>query len=219
MTSFVDLMIATTVISSGLPASLAERVARTIGERWHVPAPELRLEWGAIPAQGVRDSAAFRLAGSGADGRFVVVLAPESGPPCAIRVRAGVLDTIAVAAHAIASGTRLVAEDVVREPRLAWGPPGADAACPGAGWEARRAIGAGEPLRWPSVARPPVIASGDPVLLRWSRGDVSVTLAGVALQSAGVGERLRARIEGRSVRVEAIATGPGTASLTEEGAR
>jgi flagella basal body P-ring formation protein FlgA len=83
----------------------------------------------------------------------------------------------------------------------------------------RRALAVGEPLEWPAVAAPSLIASGDPVRLTWKRGDITISMAGIALNSAAAGEQVRARIPGRSLRVYGTATGPGTADLTGEGAR
>lgn len=234
MTSFAELPLAILLLAGtgavadesvpsdaarGVPAVLSARVADAIAERWKANASDLRLEWSAVPEEDLEATAPFRLGGSGADGRFVVVLATEGGRPCAIRVRAAAPDTVTIATRAIASGTRLGADDVAIEVRTAWGPPRVGLGRPGVGWEARRALAAGEPLRSPSVAPMPVIASGDPVRLVWNRGGVTVSLAGTALQSAGTGEKLRARVEGRSVRLVAVATGPGTATLTEEGGR
>jgi flagella basal body P-ring formation protein FlgA len=200
-------------------AAFADRVAGAIAERWSVDPGAIRLTWGRPPQTRPADDAPFRLNGAGADGRFVVVVRPGERDGAAIGVRAGTLDTVVVAARALAGGTRLAAGDLATQWRVAWGPPRPPGARPAPGWEVRRALAQGEPLAWPAVLAPPLIASGDPVRLVWSHGDVSVSMSGIALNSAAAGERFRARVEGRAVRVLAIATAPGVATLTEEGAR
>ena len=101
-------------LAAGLPSppvspnplsdTLVTRVTERIATHWGVPAAELELEWGRVPA-GVSPApdAPFRLAGRGLDGRWVVVF-DTTGSATAIRLRAGVTEDIPVAARALTAG-------------------------------------------------------------------------------------------------------------------
>jgi flagella basal body P-ring formation protein FlgA len=197
-----------------VPPAVAERVAERIAGEWRVPAAALQLDWGRASGRQPESDASFRLVGKGADGWFVAVFDPPTSRALSVRVRAGVDDTVMVAARPLAAGTRLGPDDARPEPRLRWGPPADDAApVPGPGWEVRRPLASGEPLVWPAVVPPQVISPGEPVRLLWVHGGVSVTLTGVALNAARQGETVRVRVEGRRNRLVGIATGPGMATL------
>jgi flagella basal body P-ring formation protein FlgA len=198
-----------------VPPAAAARVAAGIAADWRVPVESLHLAWGRLDdGASVAQDAPFRLVGRGADGWRVVVFEPESAGAVAVRVRAAVHETGTVAARPVPAGMRLAAEDLGVDVRLHWGPA---AAAPGPrpepGWEARRPLATGDVLAWPAVVAPPLIASGGTVRLIWSRGEVSVSLVGVALNSARRGETVRARVDGRTVRLAATAVEPGTAVL------
>jgi hypothetical protein len=82
-------------------------VARTrdaVAAAWGVPAASVRLVWGRLPALPIPSAADVRLVGRGRDGWFVAMTSGAS-EPLAVRVRAGVEDTLGAA-----SGVR-------------WGPP------------------------------------------------------------------------------------------------
>lgn len=226
MTSFAELafFLAVTALPAApaqpppVPPAAAAQVAARIAQDWRVPAEALRLEWGRAPAGAtVPATTPFRLEGRGADGCFVAVF-DAPGSAVALRLRAGVVDSVPVAAHALGAGARLGPGDVRQDPRLHWGPPAADRrTVPGVGWEVRRALAAGEALSWPAVAAPTLVTGGQPVRLVWLRGALQVALTGVALNSARQGERVRARVEGRSTPLVGIATAPGTVELTSGG--
>ncbi len=206
--------------AAGVPPALEARVAAAIAGVWHVPAESVRLEW---PRTTLPDSlptdALLRLVGEGRDGWQVVRLG--SGPTArALRVRAGRMDTVRVAARALAAGSRLAADDLRSELRPCWGAPAARSdELPAAGWRVCRALAAGETVDRPAVVPPVLVAAGDPVRLVWCRGDVNVSLAGTALNAARRGEVVRARVQGRAGALAGTVTGPGTAVLTSGGER
>lgn len=217
MTSSVSALLiaalaAPMAVGSPAPPGLCDRVAGEIAARWQVPAERIVLEWGRLPAGPLEVGPTPRLSGRGVDGWFVVQLG-QGEATSAVRVRAGVRDTAVVAARALASGERLVLADVRCELRPRWGPPAASTSPrPGPGWEVRRPLAAGEEITWPSAVAPPVIAAGAPVEMVWTRGSVRVSVTGIALHAARLGETVRVRLEGQQ-RV-GTAVGPGLASLT-----
>ncbi|MGE0351707.1 MAG: flagellar basal body P-ring formation chaperone FlgA [Gemmatimonadales bacterium] len=194
------------------PPAIELAVAQRIADDWAVPPGRIQLAWGRSerwPAAAVP----FRLVGRGTDGWFTVVFNPDDRNAAAVQLRAGVRDSVPVAARAVRSGTTLAPEDIKVEERVHWGAstsPRADAA---PGWEVRRTIAAGEEITWPAVVPPAVIEAGAPVTLSWERGGVRITVNGTALNSARLGESVRARIEGRTGSVVATANGAGTALL------
>jgi flagella basal body P-ring formation protein FlgA len=156
----------------------------------------------------------LRIIGRGTDGWFAVVFEP-AGQSIAVRVRAGVEDTVVVAARPLAAGTYLAAGDLEREVRMRWGPPRFGAGgLPDVGWEVRRAIAAGTAVAAPAVSQPYVVAAGEPVRFVWQRGAVTISVGGVAMNAARVGDQVRARAQGRSGRINGIVTAPGVARLT-----
>ena len=203
------------VVESPVPAAFAARVAAAVAERWHVASDAIVLAWDGAPREAPEADAAFQLAGAGVDGRFAVVLRPGTLASEALRLRAGVPDRVAVAARALAPGQRLGPGDWSLEARTTWGAPRTTSR-PADGWDVRRAIAAGEPLAWPSVAPPRLIQGGDRLTLVWERDQVRITATGVALQGGARGESIRARVDGSGARVMATAVAPGIATLSLE---
>jgi flagella basal body P-ring formation protein FlgA len=197
---------------SGLSRDVAERIAET----WGVPAPDLELQWGHVPDDlPVTGGIPFRLLGRGSGGWFAVVVEPLQEDPVALRVRAGVRDTVWVAARPMCAGSRLQREDLRADVRLIWGPPRARAQSPAAGWEVRRPLAKGDEVSWPSVVPPAMVAAGEEIQLEWSRGDVRVIVTGVALNSATQGGVVRVRVSGRSQPLRGVVVAPGSAVLGE----
>jgi flagella basal body P-ring formation protein FlgA len=182
-----------------VPAPLAARVAATIATAWRRPAADLRLDWrGPAPARPLAADVPFHLAGRGGGGWFVAVFEPAGETKVALRVRAGVEDTVAVATRPLAPGTRLASGDLRPERRVRWGPPDSNpAARADVGWEIRRPLASDEAVEWPAATPPPLVTGGTPVRLVWERGTVSISMTGTALHSARRGETVRARVEGR----------------------
>ena len=227
MTSFARAALAACMIlGSGaaqasppdLPAALEREVAAQIAGEWSVDPSALTLEWGHLPAAVVAPGATVvRLVGRGANGWLAVVVRPAEGKPVSIRVRAGLADSVWVAAAPLEAGSVLAAEDLCAEARLRWGPPRAAHERPGPGWEVRRRLAAGDELGPPAVAPPAWVTAGDQVLLEWARGGVSIALTGTALNSARAGGTVRARVPGRQEPVSGVVTAPGTATLIRGG--
>jgi flagella basal body P-ring formation protein FlgA len=196
-------------------AALEARVAGAVAAVWRTEPSSLQLEWGLLREDAtLPDDAPFRVVGRGTDGWFAVVF-ERAGQPVATRVRAGVVDTVVVAARPLTRGMELSAADISLEVRPMWGPPRDDnEELPGVGWKVRRAIAAGSTVEAPAVSRPYVVAAGELVLFVWRRGAVKITVGGVALNAARVGDRVRARADGRSGSISGIVTEPGMARLT-----
>ena len=200
---------------------LAERVIGRIAEQWQVAPESVCLKWGrgaeAIPPI---EETEFRIVGKGSDGSFAVVFDRSNGEAVAVRVRAGIQDTVMVASHPIDAGSLIGEADLRSEVRLAWGVPWADrVGPPGPGWEVRRRLEAGEIAIWPAVLPPSLVVAGEPVRMEWTRGAVMISVTGLALNSARRGEIVQARVSGRRGRLNGIATAAGKAVLVIGGIR
>ena len=87
------------------PPPVVARTAQAVATAWSVPVGRVRLAWGRLPARPIPPTSDVRLVGRGSDGWFVAMTS-GSGEPLAVRVRAGVEDSLAfrwgapVAVHA-----------------------------------------------------------------------------------------------------------------------
>ena len=116
-----------------------------------------------------------------------------------------------LAARDIARGETLAAADIVRAdsaPADGRQPTADSSGGVAEGWVTRRAIRAGEPLRPPAVAPPPLVRAGQAVQALWRFGAVELRIRGTALSTAAEGERVAVRLETRR-RVEGVAVGAG----------
>jgi flagella basal body P-ring formation protein FlgA len=203
-----------------VPDSAAASVSAWIARDWHVPEDAVRLEWSRLYVALPDGALPFRITGRGAAGWLVVVFEPPGRDAVAIRLRAGVEETVLVAARPLAVGTCLGPADVRPASRVCWGPPASSSELrPGPGWEVRRALATGEPLARPAVAPPLLVTAGEPVRLVWAEGAVQVSVVGIALNRARQGELVRARVEGRLDRLVGTATAAGTAVISSGGDR
>lgn len=189
--------------------AVVEPVVRTeLARAWGVAGSRLVLDWGLVRESWTPgDAARIELKGSGRGGYWIVAV-EDGRNSAAMRLRAGTRTETLVAAHDLSRGHVLTREDMTVRELHAWGPPeaGGDAARPG--WTVRRTIRAGEPLAPPRVTPPDAVSSGDPVLVEWVRGPVSVTLPGTALGTVPLGGTVRVRTE-TGERLQGTATGPG----------
>ncbi len=227
MTSFASrILVALVLLGAGaaqaappaVPADLEGAVTAAIAGEWSVDPAALTLEWGHVPAPATEPGAVLvRLAGRGTDGWLAAVIRPVGGHMLSVRVRAGLTDSVWVAARPLDAGVALAAGDLRGEERLRWGPPRAVHERPGPGWEVRRRLPEGSVLAAPAVVPPAWVSAGEPVVLEWARGGVSIALTGTALNSARQGETVRARIDGRDAPVSGVVTAPGTAALQRSG--
>jgi flagella basal body P-ring formation protein FlgA len=199
---------------ASVPAPLAAAVGGAIAGRWAVDSMRVRLEWGSVPGAAVLSAATpFHLVGKGDDGWFVALFGPAAGSPVAIRVHAGVLDSVSVAARALGTGVELVATDLRRDARVRWGVPAAAALAPAEGRVTRRPLAEGDAISDANATPPQVVRSGDAVRLEWRRGGVIVALDGVALGSAAMGQTVRVRIAERGGQRSGRVTGPNAVRL------
>ena len=216
MTWCVELVIALGVAAPvDVPAPVAALVRGAIGRSWRVDPAQVRLEWGRIATrEPLADSARVRILGQGKDGRFVVALLTRAGGETAVSLRAGVADSVWVAGHSIAAGTRLAADDLRRVVQVIWGPPRAAAgSAPPLGSEARRNLAEGERLEAPAIEEAPVILPGDRIRFVWEQDGLRIVREAVAGSRARRGERVTGRDPVRQEQVSGIAMGPGTARL------
>lgn len=109
-----------------------------------------------------------------------------------------------VAAHALARGVVLTADDIAYSDSLKT----AVASAVAPGWSTRRVIAAGERLAPPAVQPPQLVTANEPVDVEWAEGNVRLTLRGTALRGGAEGERVYVRTEsGR--RIDGIVIGEG----------
>ncbi len=198
--------------------ALESRVRAAVAERWGVDAVVVRLEWGQVrEPRAVPADAPFRLIGSGAGGSWVVAFEPAGDAPLHVRVRAGTEVERAVAARDLERDVVLAEGDIAYRSVVEWGAPrAAEAVRPG--WVTRRRIALGQPLEAPAVAPPPVVRAGEPVRAVWTRGAITLSLEGVALGTAAVGEKVSFRTEsGR--RLLGVAAGPALIHIAEKPGR
>lgn len=200
---------------------LETRTRARIAEMWGVDPAAIRIEWsdatdpGALPGDGIP-----RIVGAGRNGWFALVVDSDSGGHRALRIRAGVLDTIHVASVPLAIGDRLGPTDTRLETQVRWGGPdrrSLSRAEPG--WRVRRPIAAGEAICWPAVAPPPLVEAGESIALEWTKGAVRISAEGTAIHAAGLGDRIQVRLNGRRGLLEATVTAPGIARLRTGGER
>jgi flagella basal body P-ring formation protein FlgA len=197
-----------------VPAGLAAGVREAIARGWRVDPSRVELQWGRI---GTRDALAeqgrVRILGQGRDGRFVVTLPTGAGGETAVSVRAGITDSVWVAARPIAMGARLGRDDIRRDRLVVWGPPAPAPIEPPLGFEVARTLAEGDRLTAPSVAEPPVISPGDRIVFVWEQDGLRIVREATAGSRARRGERVIGRDDSRHEQLTGVALGPGTARL------
>jgi flagella basal body P-ring formation protein FlgA len=111
-----------------------------------------------------------------------------------------------VAAHAIARGTTLTADDI--EFRDSSTRTRIDSSRVAPGWTTRRTIAAGEVLRAPAVEPPIAVGANQSVEVEWTEQNVRLTVRGVAARNASLGERVPVRTEsGHRIEGTVVAVG------------
>lgn len=199
----------------GNATPLDGRVSAAIAERWDVPATAITLQWPrALPDSLGRTAVVTQVAGRGADGWFVVMLRIGARHE-ALRVRAGTLQPVAVAARSLAAGRTLASGDVRTAAALHWGPPQAAPRVPQPGWTIRLSLAPGDTLKPLAAVAPIAVSAGQPVRLVWSRGAVEIALDARALHDARIGEPVRLDVAGHRKRLVATVSGPGLARLDD----
>jgi len=207
--------------SVDMPPLLEQRVAAAVAESWAVPDSVIELEWGRLGSNAARltEDSEFRLL-SGNGAAFVVDFRLADGSPLAIRLRAGMQGTVAVAARPLQSGAVLDIGDIVLTERTVWSEPNRSASgMPQPGWTVRRSVPEGTVLEPPIVQPPLLVSPGSRVVLVWERNRVSVSLEGSAINGGSMGDEVRVRLDNRRGRALGVVTGPGLARLVERGVR
>ena len=197
-----------------VPPAVAARVADALALRWAVPVSRIVLAWGsAARLPYATPDVPFRLVGGDAAGWFAAVFEPEGHPAIAVRVRAGVVESVTVAARALTRGARLAPQDLARVVRTSWGAPRSDNAGPAEGWVVRRALAAGTPLDAQVATPPPLVSAGALVRVEWTLGNVTLGFDGTALHDAVLGAPILVRQAGRSAAVRGTVVGPAAVRL------
>jgi flagella basal body P-ring formation protein FlgA len=220
MTSFASLFLLAQLgaaASPAPPAALASRVHEAVAAQWQLPASAVELAWSSALSWRAEDAdAPFRLGAVGHDGWAALTIAPRGAAPRALRVRVGTVAPVAVAARPLAAGRLLSAEDMRWEQQVMWGAPVPASSRVAEGWEVRRALATGEPLRGVAVAPPPGVARGATLRVVWARNGVAIEMEAVALTAARVGETVQAKTA--TGRISARMTAPGEARIEGGGA-
>jgi flagella basal body P-ring formation protein FlgA len=193
----------TAVAAIAQPTSVSSRVASEIGARWGVAPERIQLEWrDSTPPRDLEIASLLPRT----SGWWTIVPSAATRADRLIGVRAGVIDTIRVARHALVRGVTLSIEDFTDSVIVRWSKPPATARQQvEAGWVTRRMIAAGEELRAPAVGPAPLIASGDSVTIV-TEGTLSLAIKAVAMrQATRAGDRLDVRLAGgRTLSVTAV---------------
>lgn len=122
---------------------------------------------------------------------------------------------LSVATRALQRGDTLRADDIgLIDTTIVWrwSTVSPDTTRAQSGWIARRAIAAGEVLRYPAVGAPPVVSAGTRVSAIYQDGPVRIQLTGVATNTAALGAPVGVRID-PTRRLDGIAVAPNTVRL------
>ena len=140
---------------------------------------------------------------------FDATAGAQSAPRGTVNVR------VSIARHSLQRGDTLRADDIaIVDTSIVWrwNTIAPDTTRATEGWIARRAITAGEPLRFPAVSAPQVVSAGQSVAVIYQDGPVRIQLAGIATNSASMGAPVGVRIDATH-RLDGIAVAPNTVRL------
>jgi flagella basal body P-ring formation protein FlgA len=198
------------------PDTFASRVALEVATRWGVGVERIALDWSdnpGAPPVDARDR--FILIGQGTTGSWIVTIDPTPAHGALrLHLRAGVEELATIATRKIARGTVLTRTDIALVRVLNWGPPSRTTTRCDAGWITRRVIMPDEVLREPAVAPPPLVAPGQTVDYIVARAGINLTIRGVAMGSAYMGDRVWVRL-GATRRALGIVTGKARVAATD----
>jgi flagella basal body P-ring formation protein FlgA len=198
------------------PDTFFSRVALEVATRWGVGVERIMLDWSdnpGTPPVHARDG--FVLVGPGTTGSWIVMVdSTRSHAALKLNVRAGVEELATIATRRLPRGTVLAKSDMALVRVLNWGPPSRTIARCDAGWITRRVILPDEVLREPAVAPPPLVAPGQTVEYVVATAGVQLTIRGVAMGSAYLGDRVWVRL-GTARRALGIVTGKARVTATD----
>jgi flagella basal body P-ring formation protein FlgA len=174
------------------PDTFAARVALEIATRWSVGVERIALDWGNnAGAPRIDASDRFMLVGQGTTGNWIVVVdSTRAHGALRLTLRTGVEELATIATRRLPRGTVLTRNDMALVRVLNWGPPSRTTARCDEGWITRRVILPDEVLREPSVAPPPLVAPGQTVDYIVARSGINLTIRGVAMGTAYLGDRV-----------------------------
>jgi flagella basal body P-ring formation protein FlgA len=200
-------------------ASIQQTAVQAVRSALHPPAGgRLRLR-----AQPVDPRLQLRACGGALEGRVtqtparggriaVQVACPDPGGwKLFVTVDAEIMAPVAVAARDLPRGVALSSGDLVLETRelarLPWGH--VSALEPLIGQVLRRPIRAGEAVPPSAASAPPLVRTGERVVIESGSGPISVRIDGVALADGRAGDRVRVRNLGTSRIIEGRVEGEG----------
>ncbi|HEY0970386.1 MAG TPA: flagellar basal body P-ring formation chaperone FlgA [Gemmatimonadales bacterium] len=180
------------------------RIARTLAIAVGLPA----LMGVARPAPAGAGGGMIPAASEGFAGDAVSVAPFHRGGPPALAAA----ETVLVAKRDLPRGVAITVTDVDVVVTASASTRARGGERPGLGWVTRRVVRAGEALRPPTVAPPPVVHAGGPVTVVWIVDGIRVTREGTALGTALAGERVVVRVDAQR-RVTGTVTGPGLVTV------
>lgn len=205
--------------SAVVPSGLESRITDDIALRWRVAPNRVVLDWNRlVRAELLTDSTGFELRGQADGTRFSILFSPQGTYPFAASVHAGLTGSVPVATRPMSRGERVREEDVSWGEGVLWGD---DVIRRGpselpVGWTVRTSVQAGDRLVPPVTIPPLTVRAGEDVQVVWTRGGVTVALAGVALNNANVGEFVRVRLQDRRGNVRGVASDDGSVRLVDK---
>lgn len=123
------------------------------------------------------------------------------------------LVTVSVLTHAVNRGDPLSATDFDTEQRPAVAARGAIDARAATGMEARRRLAAGSIVRASDIAPAQVVRRGEPVVISYRTGTLSISTPGKALSNGAVGDPVRVVSLATNHTLDATVEGAGTVLL------
>lgn len=172
-----------------------------------------------VVGMGATQPEVTQLEFDGGSGRFtaLVSVAGDGGPAAQLRLSGRVLEM----ADMPVPRRRMVPGDVIETGDLEWVRMRAAQAKgevvramrEAVGQALRHAVQPGQPIQLADLGRPVVVQKGTPMLLALNTPGIELTAQGVAMEPAGMGERVHVLNPASRVVVEAEVTGPGRARV------
>ena len=172
-----------------------------------------------VVGMGATQPEVMQLELDSSSGRFtaLVSVAGDGGPAAQLRLSGRMLEM----ADVPVPRRRMVPGDVIETGDLEWVRMRATQAKgevvramrEAVGQALRHAVQPGQPIQLADLGRPVVVQKGTPMLLALNTPGIELTTQGVAMEPAGMGERIHVLNPASRVVVEAEVTGPGRARV------